>query len=43
MSSNQEFLPQRRKGAKKAAKNGAWSPAGFASLRLCVRKTNYER
>ncbi|HEU4833802.1 MAG TPA: beta-propeller fold lactonase family protein [Pyrinomonadaceae bacterium] len=30
------FLTQRRKGAKEAAKKAAWSPAGFAPLRLCV-------
>src|SRR4029079_9450779 len=32
-----EILPQRRKGAKKNEQR-TWSPAGFASLRLCGRK-----
>ena len=32
MDDQKIFLTRRRKGAKKAA----WSPAGFASLRLCV-------
>src|SRR6185369_12148123 len=31
------FLPQRRKGAKKAAKESHQEPAGFAPLRRCVR------
>src|ERR1041385_7157101 len=33
------FLPKRRKGAKKTAKNAGWSPAGFAPLRLCRRNS----
>jgi hypothetical protein len=31
------MLTQSRKDAKENAKNAAWSPAGFAPLRLCVR------
>ena len=32
---HRKYFPQRRKGAKEDAKNFPWSPAGFASLRLC--------
>jgi thiol-disulfide isomerase/thioredoxin len=38
MRTERGFLTLRRKGAKENAKNRAWSPAGFAPLRLCVRK-----
>ena len=31
------MLTQSRKDAKENAKNAAWSRAGFAPLRLCVR------
>jgi hypothetical protein len=30
---DERFLTQRRSGATEAAKNVAWSPAGFAPLR----------
>jgi hypothetical protein len=37
LKNERKDLTQRRKDAKEDAKKAAWSPAGFASLRLCVR------
>ena len=37
-SREEVFSRKDAKAQRKAAKSATWSPAGFASLRLCVRK-----